>query len=346
MNSQTSKINNNEQTKLYEPITDEAKRKFTVLPIQYEDVWWYYKRQVACFWKEEELDFSHDYEDFMSLNKGEQHFVEMILAFFAASDGIVNFNLSERFTREITNTEILMAYQFQMMMENIHSTVYSLMLENIVKDTDKRAKLFNAIETVPSVKKMADWAFEWIDSGESLAHRVVAFAIVEGIFFSGAFAAIFWLKKTKQGKSGKPFMNGFITSNKFISRDEGIHTYFACCVYDKLINKLNQEEILKIMIPAVDIAKSFIVESIPVRLIGMNSNMMCEYIENVADRLLFLLGYKKFYNTANPFKFMATIGLNDKSNFFEVRPHEYQDADTLNKSGDSKNKAIVLDEDF
>lgn len=316
-----------------EPLLLESNRKFTAFPIIYQDIWDEYKNQVACYWKVEEIDFSNDYNDFVTLDKDEQHFIKMILAFFAASDGIVNFNLSERFVREITNTEVLFTYQFQAMMENVHSIAYSSMLDNIVKDKDEREGLFNAIQTVPSVKKMADWSFDWIESDKSFAHRLVAFAIVEGIFFSGAFAAIFWLKKYKHPQNSKPFMNGLVTSNNFISRDEGLHYKFACVLYKHIKNKLTQSEIVEILEPAVDIAKQFMTDAIPIRLIGMNNSAMNEYIEYISDMMLTMMGYSKIYKKENPFKFMETIGLNCKTNFFDARAHEYQDAHVKNKQG-------------
>lgn len=328
-----------------EPLLNPDNYKFTAFPIKYESIWRKYKEQMACFWKPEELDFSSDYTDFLTMNKDEQYFTEMILAFFAASDGIVNFNISERFLKDVKVTEVLFAYQFQMMMENIHSETYSLMLDNIVKDPVRREFLFNAIKTVPSVKMMADWAFKWIESSKRFAYRLVAFAIVEGVFFSGAFAAIFWLKKYKnkdnQSSKGKPFMNGLITSNKFIARDEGLHCKFACELYQLLNNKLSNDEVNKIIIEAVDIAKYFMIDALPVKLIGMNSDMMSDYIEYVADILLSMLGHKNLYNKKNPFKFMETIGLDDKTNFFELRPHEYQDSHIMNKS---KKEIIIMDE--
>lgn len=322
--------------------------KFTAFPIKFQKIWKLYKDQVASFWKAEEIDFSNDYGDFLTLNKNEQYFVEMILAFFAASDGIVTFNLSERFTKEVKNTEILFAYQFQTAMENIHSETYSLMLENIVRDPERKNYLFNAIKTVDSVKQMADWAFKWIESSSSFAHRVIAFAIVEGVFFSGAFASIFWLKKYKNKNNGngkgKQFMEGLIKSNNFIARDEGMHCTFATEIYSLLNNKLTQQEIHAIMKEAVVIACNFMNDTLPVKLIGMNSEQMCEYIQFVADRLLSMLGYKKIYETKNPFKFMETIGFLGKTNFFEVGATEYGDANIKNKSKGKKD--IVLDENF
>lgn len=328
----------NKNTTVLEPLFSEQNRKYTAFPIMYQDIWEEYKNQVASYWKVEEVDFSNDYVDFLTLDKDEQHFIKMILAFFAASDGIVNFNLSERFIREITVSEVLFGYQFQAMMENVHGIVYSLMLENIVKDPTERLTLFKAIDTIPSVKMMADWAFKWIESDKSFAHRLVAFAIVEGIFFSGAFAAIFWLNKYKHSTGAKPFMNGLITSNKFISRDEGLHYKFACVLYKHINNKLSQNEIIEVLEPAVIIAKQFMTDAIPIRLIGMNNDSMNDYIEYISDMLLTMMGYQKIYKKTNPFKFMETIGLNDKTNFFDLRATEYPDSHVKNKQvGDLEN---------
>lgn len=331
-----------------EPILNDDNFQFTAFPIKYNNIWKKYKEQMACFWKPEEIDFSNDYNDFLTLSNNEQFFIKRILAFFAASDGIVNFNLSERFVREVKNNQILFMLRFQAMMEDIHSHVYSLMLDNIVKDENERNLLFNAIKTVPSVKMMADWAFKWIESDKSFAHRVIAFAIVEGVFFSGAFASIFWIKKYKNKhrnlSKGAPFMDGLIKSNKFISRDEGLHFNSACEIYSLLKNKLSTEEINSIIIEGVEISKKFMTDALPVKLIGMNSEMMCDYIEYIADRSLVMLGYKKIYNKKNPFKFMETIGLNDKTNFFETRPHEYQDAHIMNTG--NKTKITINNDDF
>lgn len=330
-----------------EPLLNPKNFKLTAFPIVYRDIWNMYKDQLASFWKAEEIDFSNDYTDFLTLNKDEQYFIEMVLAFFAASDGIVNFNLGERFTKEIKVTEALTCYQFQIMIENIHSEVYSLMLENIVRDPERRNFLFNAVQNVPAVNKMAEWAFKWIESNERFAFRIVAFAIVEGIFFSGMFAAIFWMKKYKNshrdGPTGKQFMEGLIKSNKFISRDEGMHCDFACLLYNHVTHKLTVSEINPMMADACAVAKNFMIESLPVRLIGMNNEMMCDYIEYVSDRLLVALGYKKMFNKKNPFKFMETIGLDDKTNFFEMRPHEYQDAYVKNET---KQQKITINDDF
>lgn len=330
-----------------EPILNPANRKFTAFPIKYNTIWEMYKKQFSCLWKPEEIDFANDYDDFLTLTKDEQYLIEMILAFFAASDGIVNFNLGDRFAREIQITEAQIAYRFQEMMEDVHSITYSLMLENIVRDPTRKEFLFNAIHTVPAVKNMADWAFKWIESPKEFAYRVVAFAIVEGVFFSGAFAAIFWIKRYKNesrdGAKGKPFMNGLISANKFIARDEGLHTLFACEIYKLLKHKLPTSEIVKIMREGVGVAKQFMVDSLPVRLIGMNAEMMEDYIEYIGDRLLIELGYKKIFNKTNPFKFMETIGFVDKTNFHETRPTEYQDSHVMQKS---TKKGININDDF
>lgn len=330
-----------------EYILDEKNMKLTTLPITYQSVWKLYKEQVSCFWKEEEIDLSNDYEDFLTLNKDEQYFIEMILAFFAAQDGIVNMNITERFTKDVKISEIIYTYQWQAMMENIHGTVYSLMLENIIKDKVRREFLFNAIKNIPSVKALSDWALKWIDSNKSFAHRVVAFAIVEGIFFSGAFAAIYWIKGYKNTNrdtaKGKPFMDGLNKSNKFIQRDEALHCRFACLVYSLLSKRLPEKEIKELISEGVTLAQEFMTNALKVSLIGMNSELMCDYLEYIGDILLIMLGYTKKYNKKNPFKFMENIGLSDKTNFFETRPHEYQDAHVMNTGNKSK---IVINDDF
>lgn len=313
-----------------EPILSSEKERFTIYPIEYKSIWNLYQKQLACFWKVQEIDFSKDYEDYLSLTSDEQHFIKMVLAFFAASDGIVNFNISERFLNDVKIMEAKTAYIFQMMMESIHNETYSLMLDNIIKDKQEKEFLFNAIRTVPSVKKMSDWAMKWIDSDLSFAHRVIAFAVIEGIFFSGAFASIFWLKKYRS--SGRLFMQGLVKSNEFISRDEGLHTEFACEIYSLLENKLSRRQVLDIIEDGVSIAYTFINDAIPVRLLGINSDSMKQYIEYVADRLLVALGYDKQYKCENPFPFMETIGMVQKTNFFESRPTEYQSAYTFNNS--------------
>lgn len=323
-----------------EPILSPEKNRYTIYPIEYKTIWDLYQKQMACFWKPQEIDFSKDYDDFLTLNHDEQHFVKMILAFFAGSDGIVNFNISDRFLKDVQIIEAKTAYIFQMMMESIHMETYALQLDNIVKDTNEKQHLLNAFKTVPSVKMMSDWAFKWIDSDKSFAHRVIAFAVIEGIFFSGAFASIFWLKKYKG--SGRLFMQGLVKSNEFISRDEGLHTEFACEIYSLLKNKLKYEEVLEIVKEGVSIAYNFVNDSIPVKLLGMNNDTMNQYIEYVSDRLLIALGYTKYWNKENPFPFMETIGMVQKTNFFESRPTEYQSAySTTNKNGD-----FIISDDF
>lgn len=322
-----------------EPILSQENFRFTTFPIKYPVIWELYQKQMSAFWKAQEIDFSRDYDDFQTLNPDEQHFVKMILSFFASSDGIVNFNISERFIKDVKIIEAIYCYNFQSMMENVHAETYSLMLDNIIRDKAEKEKMFNAIQEVPSVKMMADWAFKWIESSKSFHHRVIAFAVIEGIFFSGAFASIFWLKKYKG--SGKQFMNGLTKSNEFIARDEGLHTMFACEIYKLLQNKLSFEEVKEIVIDGVKVAKHFIMESLPCKLIAINSDMMSEYIEYVGDTLLVNLGYNKHYNKKNPFEFMNSIGMTQKTNFFESRPTEYQSAYSFNA-----NKNIEISDDF
>lgn len=319
-----------------EPILNKENFRFTIKPInsKYEIFWKLYKKQQECYWVAEEIDFSKDYDDFKKLSKDEQHFVKMVLAFFAASDGIVNFNLRERFLREIAITEAQVAYGFQLMMESIHGEVYSDMLMNLVKNPEKRQQLFNAIETVPSVKKMADWAFRWIESKDSIGHRIIAFSIVEGIFFSSAFASIFWLKKHRG--NGKLFLEGLVKSNRFISRDESIHTLFACTLYSFVVNKVSRSDVVAMISEANEISSEFVNDAIKVRLIGINSEAMNQYVNYVSDRLLVMLGYEKLYNTTNPFDFMESIGLLSKDSFFETRPDAYQKSHNENNSSNWK----------
>lgn len=325
----------------YEPILDPKNSRLTVYPITYPTIWESYQKQLASFWKAQEIDFSKDYDDFLTLSENEQHFVKMILAFFSASDGIVNWNLGERFLHDIQIMEARIAYTFQMMMENIHGETYSLMLDNIVRDREEKTRLFNAVSTVDSVRLMKEWAESWIHSDKSFAHRVIAFAVVEGIFFCSSFAGIFWLKKYKG--SGFNFMTGLVKSNEFISRDEGLHTLFACNIYKLLKNPLGAEEVLQIVSEGVEIALTFARESLSDRLYGMNSENMETYIKYVADTLLVNLGYYKKYEVSNPFTFMESIGLLQKTNFFESRPTEYQSASVFNSS---KSVTVELSEDF
>lgn len=325
-----------------EPILDEANSRFTVYPIVYKGLWDLYQKQLSSFWKPQEVDLSKDYEDFLELNEDERHFIKRVLAFFAASDGIVNFNLSKRFLQEIKIMEGITCYTFQMMMEGIHGEMYSLMLDNLVKDTTEKEHLFNSIKTVESVKALYDWANKWIESDLSFAHRVIAFAVVEGIFFSGAFASIFWLKRYKS--AGRLFLQGLVKSNEFISRDEGMHVEFGCEIYRLLENKLPKESVYEIIEDGVTVAKQFMMDALPIRLIGMNGASMSEYIEYVADRLIVELGYKKLYQTANPFPFMDTIGMMGKTNFFESRASEYSSA--FNQDSKRTTDLETFEDDF
>jgi ribonucleoside-diphosphate reductase beta chain len=287
-----------------------------LFPLQHLDIWEYYKKAQASFWTAEEIDLQQDLADWEKLNAGEQHFVKHVLAFFAASDGIVNENLAENFVSEVQYTEAKFFYGFQIMMENIHSETYSLLIDTYIKDKAEQEYLFNAIDTVPAVQKKAEWALKWIGS-ESFVERLVAFAAVEGIFFSGSFCSIFWLKK-------RGLMPGLSFSNELISRDEGMHTDFAVHLYNHHIeNKLSKERLIEIIGSALEIEKEFISESLPVSLIGMNSDLMKQYLEYVSDRLLIDLGVGKIYNSENPFDFMKNIAMENKTNFFEKRVGEY-----------------------
>jgi ribonucleoside-diphosphate reductase beta chain len=299
-----------------EKILTENKNRFVLFPIEHHDIWNFYKKAEASFWTAEEIDLSADLSDWDKLNPGEQHFVKHVLAFFAASDGIVNENLAENFVAEVQYTEAKFFYGFQIMMENIHSETYSLLIDTYIKDKEEQNHLFNAIDTVPAVQKKAEWALKWIGS-ESFTERLIAFAAVEGIFFSGSFCSIFWLKK-------RGLMPGLSFSNELISRDEGMHTDFAVHLYNNHIeNKLSKERIIEIIDSALTIEKEFITEALPVSLIGMNSDLMKQYLEYVSDRLLIDLGVGKIYNSENPFDFMKTIAMENKTNFFEKRVSEY-----------------------
>ena len=302
-----------------EPILQENKNRFVIFPIQHDDIWQWYKKQEASFWTAEEIDLHQDVVDWKKLSDDERYFLKHILAFFAASDGIVNENLAENFVNEVQYSEAKFFYGFQIMMENIHSEMYSLLIDTLVDNDSEKDELFNALERFPAIKKKADLAFRWIDS-ESFAERLIAFAAVEGIFFSGAFCSIFWMKK-------RGLLPGLATSNEFISRDEGLHRDFACHLHNNhLVNKVPQERIVQILSEALDIEREFITESLPVNLIGMNSKLMSEYLEFVTDHLLETLNCPKVYNTANPFDFMDMISLEGKTNFFEKRVSEYKKA--------------------
>jgi ribonucleoside-diphosphate reductase beta chain len=311
-----------------EKILQENPNRFVIFPIEHPDLWDLYKKQQACIWTAEEIDLSQDLNDWRNvLNEDEKYFVKNILAFFAASDGIVNENLAENFVKEVQYSEAKFFYGFQIMMENIHSETYSLLIDTYIQEQEEKNMLFKAIDTIPAVKKKAEWALKWIDSPH-FQERLIAFAAVEGIFFSGSFCSIFWLKK-------RGLMPGLSFSNELISRDEGMHCDFAVHLHNNhIINKVSPDRIKEILTSALEIEKEFITESLPVRLIGMNSELMIQYLEFVTDRLLVDLGCSRVYNSENPFDFMANIALQGKTNFFEKRVGEYQKAGIMNKSED------------
>jgi len=311
-----------------EPLLTPDENRFVMFPIKYDDIWNMYQKQVDCFWRPEEIDLSKYLSHWDGLNKDEQHFISMILAFFAASDGIVLENLAQRFMSDVQVSEARAFYGFQIAMENIHSNTYSNLIETYIKDKDEKSKLFNAISNYPCIKKKSDWAQKWIhDNRSSFATRLVAFACVEGIFFSGAFCSIFWLKK-------RGLMPGLTFSNELISRDEALHCEFAILLYSKLIKKMDKNRIHDIIKEAVEIEIEFICEALPCRLIGMNSQLMTQYIKFVADRLSVQLGYKKIYNVTNPFDFMELISLDSKTNFFERQNDAYALADKTQSNED------------
>lgn len=308
-----------------EPFLRDNPDRFVVFPIKYHDIWAFYKKAEASFWTVEEVDLSKDMQDWENLKDEEQHFISHVLAFFAASDGIVNENLVHRFAQEFQIPEIRFFYGFQIAMENVHSEMYSLLIDTYIRDSEERHKLFHATETLPCVKRKADWALQWIGSDKAtIAERIVAFSAVEGIFFSGSFAAIFWLKK-------RGLMSGLTFSNELISRDEGLHTDFACLIYSHLKNKPSAETVVEIIRDAVNIEISFLTDALPVRLIGINAELMGQYIKFVADRLLVALGYGKDFKVTNPFDFMENISLQGKTNFFEKRVGEYQKAGVMKR---------------
>jgi ribonucleoside-diphosphate reductase beta chain len=320
-----------------EPILKENKNRFVLFPIQHDDIWQFYKKAEASFWTAEEIDLAQDLVDWNEkLNDDERHFIKHVLAFFAASDGIVNENLAENFLSEVQYTEAKFFYGFQVTIENIHSETYSLLIDTYIKDSKDKDYLLRAVDTIPCVKEKADWALRWIDNG-SFAERLIAFAAVEGIFFSGSFCSIFWLKK-------RGLMPGLSFSNELISRDEGLHCDFACLLYNRhVVNKLPKETVTKIITDAVEIEKKFVSDAIPVRLIGMNADMMKQYIEFVADRLLMELNCSKVYNSSNPFDFMDMISIQGKTNFFEKRVAEYQKAGVMTSS---ESQSFSLNEEF
>jgi len=324
-------------TQEMEPILKENPNRFVLFPIEHDDIWKFYKQSEACFWTASEIDLHQDIHDWANkLNDNERHFIKHVLAFFAASDGIVNENLAENMLSEVQYTEAKFFYGFQIMMENVHSETYSLLIDTYINDNKEKDYLFNAIDNLPCVRKKADWALRWIDEG-SFAERLIAFAAVEGIFFSGSFCSIFWLKK-------RGLMPGLAFSNELISRDEGMHCDFACLLYNQHVkNQLPKETVRKVIMDAVEIEKEFVSDSIPVALIGMNADLMCQYIEFVADRLLISLNNEKVYNAENPFPWMELISLQGKTNFFERRVGDYQKAGVM---ADRKEQVFSLDEDF
>ncbi|KAG5475971.1 hypothetical protein CUR178_03686 [Leishmania enriettii] len=321
-----------------EPLQRENPFRYVLFPIQYHDIWRKYKEQESCIWTVEEIDLGNDMKDWVALDDGERHFIKHVLAFFAGSDGIVVENLAQRFMSDVKVPEARAFYGFQLMMENIHSETYSVLLDTYITDSEEKLRLLHAIQTIPCIKKKAEWAVRWIGSSASFQERLIGFAAVEGIFFSGSFCALFWLKK-------RGLMPGLTFSNELISRDEGLHTDFACLLYNSHIrHKLPRERVLEIIVDAVNIEREFICDALPVRLIGMNSELMAQYIEFVADRLLVSLGEEKHYNATQPFDFMEMISLQGKTNFFEKKVGEYQKAGVMSTEGTSKK--FSLSEDF
>ena len=324
-------------TMAIEPILEDNDKRFVLFPIKHDQIWKYYKQSVASFWTAEEVDLSPDLVDWdTKLTANEQHFIKHVLAFFAASDGIVNENLVLNFMREVQIPEARCFYGFQVAIENIHAEMYSLLIDTYIRDPKEKDYLFNALENLDCVAKKGNWAMNWIENAPTFAHRLIAFAAVEGIFFSGSFCSIFWLKK-------RGLMPGLSFSNELISRDEGLHCDFACFLYSTLQNQLDPEEVQAIITEAVTIEKEFVTDALPVSLIGMNAALMSDYIEFVADRLLTSLGNPKVYGTANPFDWMDMISLQGKTNFFEKRVGEYQKAGVM--TGKEEN-SFAFDEAF
>jgi len=320
-----------------EPLTKENPNRHVIFPIEHGDIWAKYKQHMSVFWIPEEIDLSKDMNDWVKLSDNERHFIKHILGFFAGSDGIVMENLAMRFTREIAMPEARFFYACQNLMESVHSETYSLLIDTYIDNKQEKLDILRAIQTIPVVEKKARWALQWIDNNEaSFATRLLAFAVIEGVFFSGAFCSIFWLKQ-------RGLMPGLTVSNELISRDEGLHTEFACLLYGKLQTKLTKQDAHKIIRDAVKIEKQFITKALPCELIGMNSKLMAEYIEFVADRLSLQLGYPKVYHAKNPFPFMERLSLESKDNFFEKRVTTYAKANT---NGSSEEKKFAMDADF
>ena len=320
-----------------EPILQHTSDRFVLFPIKYDEIWKMYKEAEASFWTAEEIDLESDMNDWENkLNDDERHFVKHVLAFFAASDGIVNENLVMNFMQDVSIPEARCFYGFQIAIENIHAETYSLLIDTYIKDDKEKDRLFNAMDTIPAVSKKAEWAIKWIENAPSFAHRLIAFAAVEGIFFSGSFCSIFWLKK-------RGLMPGLAFSNELISRDEGMHTDFACLLFSMLQEKPSEKEVHELIGEAVEFEEEFVSDALPVSLIGMNADLMKEYINFVADRLLIALGYSKLYNANNPFPWMEMISIQGKTNFFEKRVAEYQKAGV---TGNKEDQTFSLDEEF
>jgi ribonucleotide reductase beta subunit family protein with ferritin-like domain len=326
--------------KIPEPILTENQNRFVLFPLQNNEIWKMYKKHLACFWVATEIDLSQDLNDWKTLKQDEKHFIKYVLAFFAASDGIVLENLADNFICEVKLPEARCFYGFQAAMENIHSETYSLLIDTYIKDEDEKNNLFNAMNNIPCIQQKANWAIKWMNKDAPFIQRLVAFACVEGIHFSGSFCAIYWLKK-------RGLMPGLTYSNELISRDEGLHTDFACLLYRQAVNKLTNEQVHKIVTEAVKIEKNFICDALPCKLIGMNSKMMATYIEFIADHLLYELGHTKLYNVENPFEWMDMINLTGKTNFFEKRVSEYQKSGVMNSLKKTEKKInFCVDDDF
>tara|TARA_B100001971_G_scaffold212175_1_gene241577 strand:+ start:5032 stop:6027 length:996 start_codon:yes stop_codon:yes gene_type:complete len=326
--------------KIPEPILTENQNRFVLFPLQNNEIWKMYKQHLACFWVATEIDLSQDLNDWKTLKQDEKHFIKYVLAFFAASDGIVLENLADNFICEVKLPEARCFYGFQAAMENIHSETYSLLIDTYIKDEDEKNNLFNAMNNIPCIQQKANWAIKWMNKDAPFIQRLVAFACVEGIHFSGSFCAIYWLKK-------RGLMPGLTYSNELISRDEGLHTDFACLLYRQAVNKLTNEQVHKIVTEAVKIEKNFICDALPCKLIGMNSKMMATYIEFIADHLLYELGHTKLYNVENPFEWMDMINLTGKTNFFEKRVSEYQKSGVMNSLKKTEKKInFCVDDDF
>jgi len=326
----------NDKTEEDEYLTNPENNRLTVYPIKNPSIWESYKKQQASFWTAEEVDLSKDEDDFKRLSSNEQYFIKHVLAFFSSSDTIVNINIGERFSKDVKIREAIVCYNYQMMMENIHSEMYSLQIDNIVRDADEKTKLLDALLHFPCIAKKAEWQMKWIESDKPFAYRLIAFAIVEGVFFSGSFCSIFWLKQ-------RNVMPGLCASNELIARDEGMHTNFAILLYSMIKNRVPEKDIHLMFKDAVMIETEFICDSLPCALLGINQDSMTVYIQYVADRLLVELGYNKIWNVKNPFDFMEKISMEGKTNFFEARPTQYQKSSVLNKTRDN---SFNISDDF